>query len=86
MAKAKKKSFFVFNKSVQTSVMAVILVVTIPALYIILFVAKADKELRGNVTTTIQGYASQETCEMESEKDCYEVTTVQEDRYFVPQQ
>lgn len=79
----KKKKKFKINKSVQTYVWAVILVVTIPALYIVLFMAKANKEA-GRTPSTVQGYVDEETCEQESKKECYQVTTVQEDRYFIP--
>lgn len=84
-AKKKKQSFFVYNKSVKTSVLAVLLVVTIPALYIVLFVIKADKEIR-EMNTTIRGYLDKETCEIESKRDCYEVSTVYEEQYYVPAQ
>jgi hypothetical protein len=84
MSKGKKKSkgFLVDNMTVRSTVWAVIIVVTVPFLYIVIFsglvVNNAPKE------KSVQGYLDQETCEMKSNSKCDPVTTVQEDQYWIP--
>lgn len=86
MAKKKKQKFELkITRSVYVYVWAVILAVVLPALYIVLFAARANKEISGT-QTSVQGYIDEATCEELTGNDCYMVTTIQEDKYFIPAQ
>lgn len=86
MAKKKKQNFELkITKSVSIYVWAVILAVVLPILYIVLFAARTNKEI-SDTQANVQGYIDEDTCEELTGNDCYMVTTIQEDKYFIPTQ
>ena len=81
MAKKKLK----LNRTVQTTVLAVLIVVIVPIAYVALFTAGVVSNVNRQVesTTFVRGYNTQDECESEMRVACEQVTTEASDRFWV---
>ena len=74
-----------WNKTVQTTVLAVLLVVTVPIVYIALFTAGVVNKVNKSqiAGTQMTGYISQKECEDKTKSTCEIVVTESTDQYWV---
>lgn len=61
-------------------------VVLLAALYLVFLYFLVQKRWGDNDPVTVDGFLDKKTCEEASGKVCYEISTIQEDKYFIPAQ
>ena len=74
-----------WNKTVQTTVLAVLIVAIIPIVYVALFSAgilNSFNKSQANVSQVV-GYTSQKECEEKTKATCEKVVTQTSDQYWI---
>lgn len=72
-----------WNKTVSSTIMAVLILAVVPILYIVLFTAGIVNQANKNKPIEVTGYATQASCEKSTAKNCEQVTTESKDTFWI---